>query len=637
MRRVGAVGALAVCVCAVWAAQAGADVGSLKDSTGEVVAWGSNYGGHLNIPLGSYKAVSPSRGHSLGILMDDTGIGWGSNGYGEAAVPTGTYQALAVGGNHSLGLRTDGTLAAWGRGSYGLSNAPTGTFTAIAAGGQHNLAIRSDGTLAGWGNNADGQSDVPAGTYKAVAAHQWSSFAIRTDGTLAAWGYNGSGLTDVPTGTFADISVGSYRGLALRTDGDLAQWGEFAWGIPAEVGAYSYTDVGEGTSASVALRADGHLLTWGYVEVFNDWTRETEVVDITPPTGKYVAVAAIPDPKDGDGFMALVARTNYDNLLVNGSGEVTDVASWLNRDITVTGDATIRSTLYPMSELDGISAVTMNVGGQITLESGGGILHQWGTADFNGKFLGQAGSTIASLGDGLDLGTDTSTDGFAHYGSLSAGGLVTLHDADGAVLGGHVNVASVLASTHGITVAAGGVIEGAGGVGPAVFGGLINHGVVQNVMMVNGLVKGDGQFIDVIFTGGTFSPGMSPASLTLTDPTFTGSETLEMELGGLTQGTEYDHLDILGTAHLDGTLSVVLIDGFTPDSGNSFDLFDGTLSGTFDTLYFPTLAQGLYWDWSTLYTDGTIRVEGTVVPVPGAFVLGVLGLTLVRRVVRRRA
>ncbi len=47
---------------------------------------------------------------------------------------------------------------------------------------------------------------------------------------------------------------------------------------------------------------------------------------------------------------------------------------------------------------------------------------------------------------------------------------------------------------------------------------------------------------------------------------------LNIEIGGTSPGTGYDQLVITGTATLGGTLNVSLINGFTPASGDTFQI-----------------------------------------------------------------
>ncbi len=56
----------------------------------------------------------------------------------------------------------------------------------------------------------------------------------------------------------------------------------------------------------------------------------------------------------------------------------------------------------------------------------------------------------------------------------------------------------------------------------------------------------------------------------------------------MTAGTEFDRLAISGTATLSGALNISLINGFTPNPGDSFQIMTfGSRSGTFTTINAP--------------------------------------------------
>lgn len=102
---------------------------------------------------------------------------------------------------------------------------------------------------------------------------------------------------------------------------------------------------------------------------------------------------------------------------------------------------------------------------------------------------------------------------------------------------------------------------------------------------------------------------------------------LTMERGGTALGTGYDHLDVLGTATLGGTLNVASPNGFSASLGQSFDLFDFRSSnGCFSAINLPTLGDGLRWDTSRLYLDGSIQAvpESATLVVPSLRALGLL-------------
>jgi hypothetical protein len=133
---------------------------------------------------------------------------------------------------------------------------------------------------------------------------------------------------------------------------------------------------------------------------------------------------------------------------------------------------------------------------------------------------------------------------------------------------------AVYSQTTGATILNGGSFATSGG---ATFN--LEGGSLVGVGAIHG---------NVVNIGGQVNPGGVGASGVLT---ITGNyvqampATLNIELGGLTAGTQYDQLAIGGSATLDGTLQVSLVDGFTPSSGDSFQVMTyGSRSGSFATI-----------------------------------------------------
>jgi hypothetical protein len=113
------------------------------------------------------------------------------------------------------------------------------------------------------------------------------------------------------------------------------------------------------------------------------------------------------------------------------------------------------------------------------------------------------------------------------------------------------------------------------------------------------------------------SPGFSPASVSFSgNVTLNSTANLKMELGGTTVGTQYDKVAVGQQLSLAGTLQVVLINGFSPALGNSFDILDwNSRSGTFSSLQLPALSGSLIWNTSQLYSTGAISViDGNFLP-----------------------
>jgi len=152
-----------------------------------------------------------------------------------------------------------------------------------------------------------------------------------------------------------------------------------------------------------------------------------------------------------------------------------------------------------------------------------------------------------------------------------------------------------------------------------------------------GTLGGSGTFTGSLISAGTLSPGNSPGLLTVTgNLTLQGSSQLIMELGGLVEGVSYDSIDVSGIMALNGGLNVLLVNGFVPTTGATFNLFDASsFTGTFSSMSLPTLTTGLTWNSSALYATGIISVTGTAIPEPSTYAalagLGALGFVLLRR------
>jgi subtilase-type serine protease len=106
----------------------------------------------------------------------------------------------------------------------------------------------------------------------------------------------------------------------------------------------------------------------------------------------------------------------------------------------------------------------------------------------------------------------------------------------------------------------------------------------------NAVLSGKGSIQGGLTLAGTLAPGNSPGVVTnFGNLTMQSSGTLDMQLGGTAQGTEYDFMrDIGGTVTFDGMLRLSFIDGFQTNVLNSetFTLLtaDSSLLGSFDNV-----------------------------------------------------
>jgi len=174
-----------------------------------------------------------------------------------------------------------------------------------------------------------------------------------------------------------------------------------------------------------------------------------------------------------------------------------------------------------------------------------------------------------------------------------------------------------------------------------------NAGV--DFIFTGGLLAVDTVTGDLVNEGGILSPDNSPGTILITgNYTQSALGTLDIQLGGLLAGSEYDVLNINGTANLGGTLDVSWYDLgsglFNASLGDSFDILTAySLTGEFDNLTLAVLGNGLRWQLDYLFdefgTTGIVRLTiVSAVPVPasvwlfGSGLIGLIGIAKRKKV-----
>ena len=131
------------------------------------------------------------------------------------------------------------------------------------------------------------------------------------------------------------------------------------------------------------------------------------------------------------------------------------------------------------------------------------------------------------------------------------------------------SIVSTYAQTSGSTILSGGTLSGS----------LID--------IQGGSLSGSGSINAPVRNAGEINPGgagTGPLAIT-GNYTQLASGVLNIDLGGLTAGSQFDQLAVTGTATLDGTLNVDLIGGFTPSPGDTFQIMTyASSTGTFATI-----------------------------------------------------
>jgi T5SS/PEP-CTERM-associated repeat protein len=230
-----------------------------------------------------------------------------------------------------------------------------------------------------------------------------------------------------------------------------------------------------------------------------------------------------------------------------------------------------------------------------------------GTASFT-----QSGGTHAIAGN-LSVGNDNS-------GSLILTG-GTLSNTDGFVgaQAGSVGTVSISgAGTHWMN--RGNLLIGNAGQGTVT----VTEGAIVTVqglltLGAQGRLGGNGTLEANILNHGIVSPGNLLGSLSITgNYTQATDGQLLIELFDVNQ---FDKLVVSHSASLSGILEIELETGSALQLHDSFDVLDwGSISGSFSTIFLPTLDGALQWNLAELYLTGKISVvqAGSFTP-PGDF------------------
>ncbi len=136
--------------------------------------WGDNEYGQVNGNPGAGDDNGSGLGftdmalgalHTCGIRAGEV-LCWGADAAGQLDVAPGTYLQIDAGNNVTCGVTSAGSVECWGReaGDFdvGLDEPPAGSdWVEVRVGAQLACGRRSDGSVACWGIDEDGSLDVP--------------------------------------------------------------------------------------------------------------------------------------------------------------------------------------------------------------------------------------------------------------------------------------------------------------------------------------------------------------------------------------------------------------------------------------------------------------------------------------------
>ncbi len=536
-----------------------------------------------------------------------------------------------AGAGLAFGAGTSGTVTVSGAGSTWTNSA----FLEVGHGGSGTLNISDGGAV----SNTDGYISFGSNSSGAVtvggAGSQWTNTGTLNVGGLS--NNTGTGaVTILPGGT---VSVGT--GLKIWNKGTANLFGgtlHFATSA-----SYSREPTGTFNFGAGTIQLAGNRLV-GADPIVSTFFGSSPVI----PTAKGLDVegtATLVAPVTINGgtftvgdidntalltFQRGTFRMTAANLVISAAGKfgpTLELVAGQHYVVDNTADLDTDGLLLIASGSSFTAGLTDNAGEIVlsgaTARLSGGALDNTGLVRGEGRIdagLTNLASGEVRIGPGQRL-VFTNPE-LVNQGQINvvAG---TLGLLNGITNDAAINLTGGTADVYGnIGVGSTGRISVGNSTTATLFGNIAQNGTVNvapdSHAIFFGNVTGSGSFP---LTGsieflGAVSPGNSAGAMSFGGEVSLSAR-LNIELAGAAPGTQYDRLLVAGPLSLGGALAISLINGFTPQAGNSFDILDwATVSGTFSSLSLPSLQSSLAWDTSQLYTTGVLAV---VSALPGDF------------------
>ena len=628
------------------------------NATGTIAIGGGTYNSNGNLTLDGGELTRSN----TGVLALDPGTTFTVQGGGDATITgaftnntastitiTGSGSTFSAVGGVTLGGSMMNVLAggdlSLGAASLSLGGAGTGTVVVDGSGSSLSGGVSVGGTGAAgeltFSNASTGTLGVTRVAFSLVA-NTSGTMQIQSGADVTCTGFSVAELTGTNvTGIVTVTGSGSSLTLAEGPIFTVGATGNSTGTVNVQSGG-----ILAGTAGTMRVNTTGTIAITG-------GTYNSSGADLLLNGGQFT--------RDAAGTFTLGAGQEF---RVQGGGDATFTGGYINATastIIVTGAGSTLSTT---------SSLQLNGGGTLNVTSGAdvtsGSLISIGGAGTGTVTVDGAGSTFSGIDLSFGAGSaGTSTLAFSNnsagaFASITmaaspvAGGGGTLSIASGAdVTATSLSVATFnTAKTGTLTVTgAGSTFTLTGASGANIGAANTSSGTVTvesggtfttstGAVFVNatgalnidagGTLTGAADFAGggPINLAGAYLPGAASGASQTTEASFAQNITLQpttsitLEIGGLTVGTQHDRIAFNGggNPHItwNGTLNVVLINGFAPQNGDSFDLFNfdpARDAGAFSTINLPALSLGFFWRTDLLYNSGQIFVSA----VPGSY------------------
>lgn len=539
-----------------------------------------------------------------------------------------------------------------------------GTGDVIHNGGTLNIlgALKADNFIwqsGDWNGAAGSATSLASGTNLTIRGSyfDFNRRSLTVDaGATFRWEYGylrgGNGSTLINNGTFHDRNASGYE--AIGGDRYNGLGGSFTF---VNNGTY-LRDVGGTTTFTTPFTNTGTInLQSGNMYLYGGGTMTaTSVVNASGGTQLYFKDSYI--IADGARFTGTGDIIHYDGTLTLNGTLAANRFHWSGGDWNTT-------TAGAVTTIGAGTTLFINGGGQfdgrtLAIAAGGNVVWQYGylTSTNTGGIINSGTFTDANssgysikpstvIAGATEIPSEADSDGHAitapvtgmsftnngTYNKTTSGTTyVEVPFTNSGTLnlqGGHIFFNSTFTNTGSITFSNGGQLHASS---PLTFG-------------ASSPLSGTGTINGSVTAAGLVAPGNSPGRLYITGTlSLLSTSTLLIELGGNVQGTDYDYLQVGGTATLAGNLSLTFINGYAwiVDSTKTFTVLTSAgLTGAFANIgngqrLITTDGLGSFLVTYGSGTNSIVLSQFQAIPEPSTYVMLAIGAGIVLYTVRRR-